>query len=201
MNLPNKITLGRIFLAVIILLILVFPFHEVGFTWPRYMIEGRIMVDLKYIVCGILFTIACLTDYLDGSIARKYNLVTDFGKTMDAIADKVLVNGVLIVLAFYHFIPVIIPVIIISRDTFTDSIKMIAGSKGNVVPASFLAKIKTIFMMVGIIFVLFHNLPFALLGEGIALGNYLIFIATILSVFSGAQYYQANKEHLFEKGL
>jgi len=199
MNLPNKITMVRIFLAVIVLIILVFPFHEIGFTWPTYLIGGRILVDLKYIVCGVLFAIACITDGLDGWYARKYNMVTDFGKTMDAIADKVLVNGVLIVLAFDGFLPVIIPVIIISRDVFTDSIKMVAGSKGNVVPASFWAKIKTIFMMVGVVMVLFYNIPTSLIGEGFALGNYLIFIATILSVFSGVQYYQANKEFLFEK--
>jgi len=207
MNLPNKITLTRIFLAIIVLIILVFPFYEIGFNWPSYLIDGRIMVDFKYILCGILFTIACITDWLDGWYARKYNMVTDFGKTMDAIADKVLVNGTLIILAFYGFLPVIIPVIIISRDVVTDAIKMVAGSKGNVVPASNMAKLKTIFMMVGLILVLFYNLPTYFIGsvlsigwlKTLALGHYLVFAATVLSVFSGFQYYQVNKDFLHDK--
>ena len=197
MNLANRITMGRLVLAGIILLILVFPFHQIGFTWPTFLIEGGILIDTKYILCGVLFTIAAITDFLDGNIARSRGEVTDFGKVMDAIADKVLVNGVLIVLAIEGFIPVIVPVIIISRDTVTDSIKMIAGSKGPAIPASFLAKIKTIFMLVGIALVLFYNLPASLFN--FAIGNYLILIATVLSVYSGIQYYTVNKEFLNDK--
>lgn len=197
MNLPNKITVGRMILAIIILILLVFPFHEIGIYWPNYLIGGKILISLKYIVSGILFIIAAVTDYLDGSIARKRNIVTDFGKVMDAIADKVLVNGVLIALAYDGCFPVIIPIIIVTRDIAVDSIKMVAGSKGTAVGASIWGKIKTIFMMVGISMVFFSNLPFQLIN--ISLGNYLIFIATILSVFSGIQYFVANKEHLVER--
>ena len=201
MNLPNKITLARVFLAITVLFILIFPFHEVGFSWPRYLIAGRILVDLRYIVCGVLFVIAAITDYLDGYIARTRNIVTNFGKVMDAIADKILVNGLLIILAFDGFLPVIIPVVVITRDIITDSIKSLAGSKGSTVPASLLGKIKTIFMLVGISLVLFYNFPASLLGTGFALGNYLIFIATVLSVFSGVQYYQANKKFIYDSDI
>jgi CDP-diacylglycerol--glycerol-3-phosphate 3-phosphatidyltransferase len=123
-------------------------------------------------------------------------MVTDFGKVMDAIADKILVNGILIILAYDGVLPVIVPIIIILRDTIVDALRMIAGSHGNVVAASIWGKIKTVFMMVGIILVFFYNLPFSLFG--IALGNYLIFIATILSVYSGAQYFVANRNHISE---
>ncbi len=197
MNLPNKITVGRMILAIIVILLLVFPFHQINFTWPKYLISGELTVDLKYIIAGILFMIASFTDYLDGSIARKRNIVTDFGKVMDAIADKILVNGVLIALAYDGFLPVVVPIVIITRDIAVDSIKMVAGSKGSAVGASIWGKIKTIFMMVGISMVLFYNLPFELIN--ISLGNYLVFIATILSVFSGIQYFLANKEFLAEK--
>ncbi len=196
MNLPNKITVGRMILAVIVLLILIFPFHQIDMEWPKYLIQGKLTIDLKYIVAGILFLIASVTDFVDGSIARKRNIVTDFGKVMDAIADKVLVNGVLIALAYDGFLPVIIPVIIITRDIAVDSIKMIAGSSGKAVAASFWGKMKTIFMMSGITLVFFYNLPFELLN--ISLGNYLIFIATILSVFSAIQYFMINKEFISE---
>ena len=192
MNLPNKITMGRIIIAILILVILVFPFHDVGFSWPKYLIGGKILVNLKYIICGLLFIIAAISDYFDGSIARKMNLVTDFGKVMDAIADKILVNGVLIVLAFDGFIPVIVPVIIITRDIIVDTIKMLAGSKGKAVGASFWGKLKTVFMMTGVVMVFFYNLPFSLFN--IQIGNYLIFVATILSIYSGIQYFNVNKD-------
>ena len=103
MNLPNKLTISRIFIAIIILVMLCIPWHALGFTWPVYLFKG-VTFNLKYIIAGILFLIASLTDKLDGYIARKYNMITDFGKMADAIADKILVNGVLIILAYdiYH---------------------------------------------------------------------------------------------------
>ena len=197
MNLPNKITMGRIILAIVIILILIFPFHEINVKWPTYLLAGKININIKYIVAGVLFMIASLTDFLDGAIARKKNIVTDFGKVMDAIADKILVNGVLIALAYDGFLPIAIPIIIISRDTFVDSIKMVAGSKGKAVAASIWGKIKTVFMMVGLTMIFFYNLPFELFN--VSLGYYLVVIATVLSVYSGFQYYIVNKKYLKAK--
>jgi len=197
MNLPNKLTMARIFMAVLVLVILVCPWAQMGIEWPEFTAAGRIVVNLRYIICGIIFIIAAFTDFLDGSIARKNNLVTDFGKTMDAIADKILVNGLLIVLANDGFISIIIPVVIITRDIIVDSVKMVSSSKGKVVAASSLGKIKTACMMIGMALVLFYNLPFELLN--INLGNVLIAIATVLSVVSGCQYYLVNKELFAEK--
>ena len=101
MNLPNKITLGRIFLSILIIIIMMFPFYEMGIDETKYLVMGRVTISLKYIICGILFIIASITDLLDGNIARKNNQVTDFGKVMDAIADKILVNGLLIIMECY----------------------------------------------------------------------------------------------------
>ena len=129
MNLPNKITVSRIILSIIVLLLLVFPLEKIGINVSTIVVNGTIQVDIKYIICGVLFLIASVTDFVDGHIARKYNMVTDFGKIMDAIADKILVNGVLIILACKGFVSVIIPVIVISRDTIVDSIKMVVGNK------------------------------------------------------------------------
>ncbi len=197
MNLPNKITLGRIIISIIILIIMIFPFYNVGYTFPKYLVTGRVVVDLKYIICGILFIIASVTDFLDGRIARKNNIVTDFGKVTDAIADKILVNGVLIIMAVDGVIPVVIPVVIITRDTIVDSIKMIAGSKGKVVAASICGKIKTICMMIGVSLLFFNNLPFELLN--FSLGYYLVIVACILSIYSGVQYFMANKDFITSK--
>ena len=196
MNLPNKITVSRIILAILILLLLIFPWYQVGIEFPKYTISG-IVVDLKYIIAAVMFIIASLTDFLDGHIARKNNLVTDFGKVMDAIADKVLVNGLLVILACSGFISIIVPVVIITRDIFVDSIKMIAGEKKGAVGASIAGKLKTICMMIGLSLVLIYNLPFELWNIKVA--DILILIATILSVISGCQYYLNNKDIFADK--
>lgn len=196
MNTPNKLTIFRIILTVIIVIILLFPFSAVGIDIPQIFVNELLVVDIKYIIAGVLFIIASITDSLDGYIARKYNLITDFGKMMDAIADKILVNAVLIILCAQGFIHPIIPVVIILRDTFVDSIKMVAGSKGNVVAASKLGKVKTACMMVGLVLTLFYNLPFELWNLRVA--DFLLVLATIFSVISGIQYYSLNKQYFMD---
>ena len=187
MNLPNKITCVRLIISAVVLVVLAIPWSFFGVEFPVYSIFGVENVNVKYIICGILFMIGSITDFLDGYIARKYNLVTDFGKVMDAIADKVLVNGVLIILAYDKFIPLIVPVIIITRDIVVDSIKMASGSKGKVVAASWPGKIKTICMMVGVTLVFFYNIPFAFIGNGIRIDYLFVYVATIMSVVSACQ--------------
>ena len=194
MNLPNKLTIFRIVLAFIIIFILIcgeYISSIFGITIPKLFINESIVVDTKYFIAGGLFIIASITDFLDGYIARKYNMITDFGKFIDAIADKILVNSVLIILASQGFIHPIIPVVLIVRDSIVNSIKMMAAKKGKVVAAINSGKIKTTFLMVGIILTLFYNLPFELVG--ISVSKVLLFIATILSVVSGIQYYSMNK--------
>lgn len=181
-------------MGVIVLVLLIIPWHDLGISFPEYIINGEIL-SLKYIIAGILFIIASLTDFIDGKIARSRNLVTDFGKVADAIADKILVNGLLIILAYDRMIPIIVPVIIITRDIIVDSCKMICGNKGKVVAASPLGKAKTMFMMIGLALTLFNNLPFSFIN--ISLDNFLLFIATILSIVSGYNYYNNSKKYLF----
>ena len=192
MNLPNKITLSRIILSFVIIAVLLFPLDAAGIELPRLYIDEKIVIDLRYIIAGVLFIIASLTDFLDGKLARKYNLVTDLGKMLDAIADKVLVNSVLIILASSGFISPIIPVVIIVRDSIVNSIKMVAGSKGNVVAAIYSGKIKTACLMVGIVLTLFYNLPFELFN--IKVSDALLIIACVFSIISAVQYYKMNKK-------
>lgn len=200
MNLPNKLTISRIIMAIVIIIILLggdYILELFGLISPKLFINERIVVDIKYPIAGVLFIIASLTDMLDGKIARKYNLITDFGKLIDAIADKILVNSVLIILAAQGFIHPVIPVIIIMRDEVVNSIKMLAASKGKVVAAIKSGKIKTTFLMVGIVLTLFYNLPFELWN--IYVSKICLFIATVLSLVSGIQYYNMNKHLIKEK--
>lgn len=163
---------------------------------PKILV-GSVIVDVRYLIAAVIFVIASLTDFLDGHIARKYNMVTDFGKMVDAIADKMLVNSTLIILTAQGFVAPIITVIIIFRDTVVDTIKMIAGSKGKVVAAIKTGKVKTAFLMIGITLTLCYNLPFELFNLDIA--NFLLVTATLFSIISGTQYYLQNKDLIFER--
>ena len=194
MNLPTKLTVSRIIATFIVIIILIFPFYSIGFQWPQFKV-GTIIISLQYIVAGIIFVLASITDFVDGYLARKNNQVTDLGKMLDAIADKILVNSVLIILAYKGMLPIIVPVVTVLRDTFVDAIKMQAASKGKVVAAIKSGKLKTATLMIGTTLAFFYNLPFELIPINVS--DFLLLIATVLSVVSGIQNYLLNKELLF----
>ncbi len=198
MNLPNKLTMSRIIMSILIIILLLTPFDAFGIEFPQLFVNELLKVDSKYLIAGVMFVIASLTDLFDGKIARKRNQVTDFGKMLDAIADKVLVNSVLIILAAQGYINAIIPTVIIVRDEIVNSIKMIAGNKGKVVAASSLGKIKSACMMTGISLTLFNNLPFELWN--LYVSDLLLIVACVLSIISGVQYYYANKDVIMQGG-
>lgn len=191
MNLPNKISLARIFMTVFIIFICLFPFYVININIPQYNVKG-IVVDLRYIVSGIIFVIASISDLIDGRIARKNNLVTDTGKILDSIADKVLVNSVLIIFSCNGFIHPIIAIVYIFRDEVVNALRIHAAKNGIVVAAGMNGKIKTFAMMVGLSLMFFYNLPFELLN--IRVDKFLIFFATIMSVVSGIEYYNKIKK-------
>lgn len=197
MNLANKITMSRIVMSVIIMILLLFPFELMGVDLPSYVFNGNVYIELKYIIAGVIFIIASLTDFFDGYVARKYNIVTDFGKMVDAISDKLLTNTVLVILACDGMISPIIVVVIIARDIVVDSIKMIIGNKGKAVAAIGIAKLKTASLMSGIALTLFYNIPFELLN--LRISDFLLALAAVLSVVSGVKYYVMAKDYLKEK--
>ena len=196
MNLPTKLTVSRIILSIIVIIIMAFPFYTIGITWPKFEIMG-IGVKCEYLVAGIIFIIASITDFIDGYLARKNNQVTDTGKMLDAIADKVLVNSVLIIFAAQGFINIFIPVIIVIRDIVVDAIKMEAASKGRVVAAIKSGKIKTASLMIGLVLTFFYNLPFEIWN--IRVSDFMLYFATIMSILSAIEYYKLNKNIIFPK--
>lgn len=191
MNLPNRLTITRIFLTLFIIFLCLFPFYSIGINFPKLNISG-IVVDSIYLISGIIYIIAAFTDYLDGSIARKNNLVTDKGKLMDAIADKVLVNSVLVIFACRGFIPAIVPVIYIFRDEVVNALKFDLLRRGYVTAAIKSGKIKTASMMIGLGLLFFYNLPFELINLKVA--DFLIYFATIMSIVSLIEYYNIWKK-------
>lgn len=193
MNLPTKLTVSRIILSVVIMILLMFPFDAIGISFP--VIRAGVDFDVKYIVAGIIFIIASITDFLDGYLARKNNQVTDTGKMLDSIADKVLTNPILIIFAAEGLISPVVPVVFVVRDIVVNAIKMEAASKGKVVAAIKSGKIKTASLMVGMVLLFFGNVPFVYINIRVDL--LFVYFATIMSLISMVQYYNLNKKIIF----
>lgn len=176
MNLPNKLTLFRVILIPFFVFFLLAPYFE-GYG--------------NYIAVAI-FIVASITDFLDGKIARKYHLVTNFGKFMDPLADKLLVSSALICLVALNKIPAWIVIVIIAREFIISGFRLVAADNGVVIAASYWGKFKTAFQMVTVI-VLILNIP----GEVFAvIGTVLIYISLVFTVISLIDYIAKNKDVL-----
>ena len=195
MNLPNKLTVFRIFLVPLLVLVWLFPYEQFGIIFKSFTI-GHISLSLLNVIVLAIFAIASFTDFLDGHIARSKKMITTFGKFADPIADKLLVNTTLIILAVKGMIPVVPVIIMLGRDTIVDGCRMVASSSGTVVAAGFLGKMKTVCQMFGIILVLLNNLPFELYGIPVA--TLLIWFASFISIASGVTYFKQLKDYIFE---
>lgn len=195
MNLPNKLTVTRVLLVPLLILIYMFPYPAIGIEMPIYHI-GNANISLVNGIVLLIFFIASLTDYFDGRIARKEKLITTFGKFADPIADKLLVNTILLLLASDQTISIIIPIIMISRDTIVDAIRLVAANKQVVMAASKLGKVKTATQMVAVILVLLNNFPFSYIG--IPVDQIVLWIATVVSVVSGINYFMKSRKMLTE---
>lgn len=191
MNLPNKLTVFRMVLVPTILAVALLGEDEIV-TWD---ILGS-QLSLMHLICLVLFIIASLTDLFDGKLARKHNLVTTFGKFMDPIADKMLVNTMLVLLAYWRMIPVVCVVLMIMRDLIVDAIRLLAAEKQVVVAAGPLGKLKTVMQMAAIIIVLLDNFPLGFLGVSFDLIT--IWLATLISVISGLDYLNKHKDMIME---
>jgi CDP-diacylglycerol--glycerol-3-phosphate 3-phosphatidyltransferase len=179
MNLPNKLTMFRVILIPFFVFFLLAPYFE-GYG--------------NYIAVAI-FIVASLTDLLDGKIARKYNLVTNFGKFMDPLADKLLVCSAMICLIELGRLPAWIVIIIIAREFIISGFRLIASDNGVVIAASYWGKFKTTFQMLMVI-VLILNIDHPFFR---VLGVILIWVATILTVVSLIDYIVKNKDVLKEQ--
>ena len=179
MNLPNKLTVLRVIMI---------PFFVAALLY-----DGGANQNMRY-VAAALFIIASLTDMLDGKIARKYNLVTNFGKFMDPLADKLLVCSALICMIELRELPAWMVIIIISREFIISGFRLVASDNGVVIAASYWGKFKTNFQMFMIIMLIID------LGTSTAvmIENILIVIATALTIISLVDYLVKNKQVLSE---
>ena len=195
MNLPNKLTVFRIILVPIMIFVWLFPYEQFNYMFYEFNF-GPVSLSSLNIVVLVIFALASITDMLDGMIARKYNMITTFGKFADPIADKLLVNTTLIIMVSKHLIPVLPVVIMLGRDIIVDGCRMIASKNGVVVAAGYLGKLKTVSQMITIILVLLNNLPFELYG--IPMASIVLWFATLTSVMGGYSYFIQLKDYIFE---
>jgi CDP-diacylglycerol--glycerol-3-phosphate 3-phosphatidyltransferase len=195
MNLPNRISIFRLILIPVIVIVWVFPYAQLGISWPVYHV-GFVSLSLQRIVILALFAIASFSDFLDGYLARKNHQITTFGKFIDPIADKCLTTTVFILLAVEGTIPAIPVIVMIWRDTIVDGIRMIASGHDVVMSAGILGKIKTASQMFCIIFTLLNNLPFELIG--LPVSDILLWFSMIISVLGGVEYYRQAKPIIME---
>ncbi len=189
MNLPNKLTILRMIMILPFVILLLGGYHQWG--WFTFMFGG-IMEYVDYIALAI-FIIASLTDLIDGKIARKYNLVTNFGKFMDPLADKLLVCAALIALTEMGRIPSWVVIVIISREFIISGFRTIASDNGVVIAASYWGKFKTTFQMI-MVCLMIANIEALSFVTAI-----VMWIALVLTVVSLVDYLWKNKEVMKEK--
>ena len=191
MNLPNKLTIFRMILIVPFVILLLGGFHEWG--WLTAIFGGA----LKYVdfIALAIFIIASLTDLVDGKIARKYNLVTNFGKFMDPLADKLLVCSAMICLVEMGRIPAWIVIIIIAREFIISGFRLVASDKGVVIAANYWGKFKTTFQMIMVCLMIANNevIPESIRGGYQILTDIIMWVALALTVISLIDYVWKNR--------
>ncbi|MDR1521651.1 MAG: CDP-diacylglycerol--glycerol-3-phosphate 3-phosphatidyltransferase [Streptococcaceae bacterium] len=188
MNLPNKLTVLRILMIPLFLFMFSFPFD-----WGEFKAFSK-TIPLAHIVAAIIFILATITDWLDGYLARKWHLVTNFGKFADPLADKMLIMAAFIVLIELKQVSAWIVAIIVIRELAVTGLRLlVVEKKGEVLGAAWPGKIKTITQMLAIIFLLLHNLPMAFVTN-LPIGEILLYIALTFTIYSGVDYFVKNKE-------
>jgi CDP-diacylglycerol--glycerol-3-phosphate 3-phosphatidyltransferase len=179
MNLPNKLTLLRVCMI------------------PFFVVFARMESFNMQVAAVVIYILACITDALDGHLARSRNLITDFGKFMDPIADKLLVMSALVVLTAQGRMPDWVCILMLAREFLVSGFRLVAVENGRVIAAGPLGKLKTVFQMISTI-ALMLLVPVAgepLLGQGgVVFANVLMYIAAALTVVSGADYLIRNRD-------
>ena len=196
MNTPNKLTIARMILVPIIVII------------SMINIPGMVyQIPVGYLIIDILFIIASITDKIDGTLARRNNQVTTFGKFLDPIADKILVISALIILVERQTLPAWIPIIIIFREFAVSGYRMIAVEKGKVIAANKWGKLKTVTQMIAIILALIDTNQFGAIFVTILVGfkfalnllsTLMMIICVIATIFSGYEYLKNGKDLILQ---
>ncbi len=166
------------------IILLSYPFH-----WGDIELLGQ-SLPYAHFIAVIIFAIASATDWLDGYYARKYNLVTNLGKFLDPMADKLLVSAAFILLVTLDMVPAWVVIIIISREFAVTGLRLVAAGEGIVLAAGQMGKLKTVLQILAIIILLLHNIPFHV--ANIPVDTILLYSALLVTVLSGVEYFVKN---------
>lgn len=191
MNASNKMTITRIILTIVIIILCLFPFYSLGINFPKLNING-LVVDSVYFIAGFIYIMALLTNYLDSSIAKKNNTISDRGNLLDKTANEILVDMMLIIFACRGFVPGIVPVVYIFTEEIINFLSKDLLKKGYTFTVVKADRIKLFSIMIGILFMFFYNLPFELLNIKVA--DFLIYFGIIMSIVSAIEYYNLWKK-------
>lgn len=192
-NIANIITMSRILCIPVIVVLLMLVEHEKPVSWMNpEKITDTGWNQLYCLIAAFLFVFASVTDYVDGYLARKYNLVTDLGKLLDPLADKLLVMGAMIMLVELSWLPGWMVVVVIGRELFITALRSIASTEGIVIAASILGKFKTAFQVTALSFIILHyNIQFSSSTalHPYPIGMILFILAFIFTLWSGTDYF------------
>ncbi|TMT00887.1 CDP-diacylglycerol--glycerol-3-phosphate 3-phosphatidyltransferase [Apilactobacillus kunkeei] len=187
MNLPNKLTLIRIIMIPLFIILLSCSINMGTVIWLGTSIQ------VTRIVAAIVFAAACITDFLDGQIARRQHLVTNFGKFADPLADKMIVMSAFIILVSFGFVPAWVAAVIVCRELAVTGLRLIVvENDGQVIAAAWPGKIKTFSQMIAIILLLLNDflfIPFTTIG----FGTLLLYICLFFTVYSGVEYFWKSR--------
>ncbi|UNL83800.1 CDP-diacylglycerol--glycerol-3-phosphate 3-phosphatidyltransferase [Priestia koreensis] len=188
MNIPNRITISRIFLIPVFLIFMMVPFG-----WGD-LHAGKTAIPVAHLVGALIFIFASTTDWVDGYYARKYNMVTNLGKFLDPLADKLLVSAALIVLVELQIGAGIglASIIIISREFAITGLRLVLAGEGEVVAANMLGKIKTWTQIIAISALLLHNIPFSFIP--FPFDDIALWVSVFFTVLSGWDYFAKNSK-------
>lgn len=192
MNLPNKLTVIRICMIPLFMIVALAPLN-----WGTLIIAGS-PLPITQLIAAIIFAIASITDWLDGKIARKHNLVTNFGKFADPLADKMLVMTAFIVLVGQGMAPSWVVSIIVCRELAVTGLRLLLVEDGEVMAAAWPGKVKTATQMVAIILLLIGNVPFNAIN--LPLDQIFLYICLAATIYSGVDYFVKNK-HVFKGSM
>ena len=189
MNIANRLTIARIVMIPLFLLMMCFPKDTLGMVNVFHS-----NLSVSWVLAMIIFTIASITDFLDGYLARKYHLITNFGKFADPLADKLLVMTAFITLVGAGVIPMWIVAVIVSRELAVTGLRLLLVNDGEVLAAAWPGKVKTATQMLAIIFLLIDDFPVK--GLPFSIGTILLYVCLVATVYSGVDYFIKNK-HVF----